>query len=187
VRIDQVFQAQADIQPALDGVVAVLLDVLADVRRVVGHLVHHFAIGLAEPQVVLEKIAMPVDVRDHQFLIDERVRFLQIGIAGVVIDDHLIDSAQPIMVPLAEPLVLRAKSPVRIPLRESAIGGDLVHLLVIAHLKDDREEIQTIRARPLADLLLGREQLIGEGGKGVGCHFISESVNSEVCDRSLGL
>ena len=113
----------------------VLFDVLADVRGVVRHLVHHFAVGLAEPEVVLEEIAVAVDVGDDQLLIDELVALLQVGVAGIVVDDHLVDAAQAVMMLLAEPLVFHAESPVRIALREAAIRGDLVHLFVVAHLE----------------------------------------------------
>ena len=79
----------------LDRVVAVLLDVLADAGGVVGHLVHHFAVGLAEPEVVLEEVAVAVDVGDDELLVDQRVGFLQVGVAGVVVDDHLVDAPSP--------------------------------------------------------------------------------------------
>jgi len=56
----------------------------------------------------------------------------------------------------------------RIALRKTAVRGDLIHLLVIAHLEDDGEEIQPIGARLLANLLLGSEEFGGERGEGVG-------------------
>src|SRR5205085_9921831 len=86
--------------------------------------------------------------------------------AGVVVDHHLVDSAQTIMMPLAKRFVFHSKSPVRIALRKSAVGRDLVHLLVVAHLEDGGEEIKAIRAGLLADLVLGGEEF---GGKWVEC------------------
>src|ERR1051325_6467170 len=66
------------------------------------------------------------------------------------------------MMALAKRFVFRAEAPVRIALRKTAIRRDLVHLLVVAHLEDDRKKIEPIRARLLADLFLGRKQLFGE-------------------------
>jgi hypothetical protein len=109
----------------------------ADVRGVVRHLVHHLAVGRAEPQVVLEEVAVRVDVGDHQLLVDQRVGLLQVGVARVVVDHHLVDAAEPVVVLLAELFVLHPEPPVRVPLGEPAVGGDLVHLLVVAHLEHD--------------------------------------------------
>ena len=130
----------------------------------VRHLVHHLAIGLAEPQIVFEEVGMAVHVRDDQLLVDQLIRFLQIRIAGIIVDDHFIDPAQPVMMLLAKPFVFHSKSPMRISLGESAVCSDFVHLLVIAHLEDDGEKIEPIGTRLLADLLLGGKQLSGERG-----------------------
>jgi len=54
---------------------------------------------------------------------------------------------------------------VRIALGKAAVCGDLVHLLVIAHLENDGIEVQPVRAGLLADLLLGREQLFRKRGE----------------------
>ncbi len=172
VRVDQVLERKADVQKLLHRVVPLLLNVLADVGGVVRHLVHHLAVGLAEPQVVLEEIAVPVDVRDHQLLVDNLVGLLKVGVTGVVVDDHLVDSAQAVVMALAEALVLGTKPPVGIARGEPAIRGDLVHLLVIAHLENDREEVQAVATGALADLLLGGQQFRGEGGEGVGSHKV---------------
>ena len=78
------------------------------------------------------------------FLIDELIRFLQVGVAGIVVDHHLVDAAQAIVMLLAELFVFHPESPVRIALRKAAISSDLIHLLVIAHFKDDGKEIQAV-------------------------------------------
>src|SRR5580692_10135183 len=74
------------------------------------------------------------------------------------------------MVLFSEAFVLHAKTPMGIALGESAVGGDLVHLLVIAHLEDDGEEVQAVGASLLTDLLFGSQQVGGEGGEGVRRH-----------------
>ena len=63
------------------------------------------------------------------------------------------------MVLFAQAFVFHPKSPVRIPLGKSAVGSDLVHLLVIAHLENDGEEIETVGFGLLTNLLLGSEEL----------------------------
>ena len=97
-------------------------------------------------------------------LLDELIRFLQVGVARIVIDDHLINSPQPVMMAFSQAFIFRPEPPVRVSLREPAIRGDLVHLLVIAHLENDGEEIQAVSAGTLADLLLGGQQLFRERG-----------------------
>ena len=80
----------------------------------VGHLVHHLAVGLAEPDVVLEEVVVAVDVGHDQLLVDQLVAPQQVGVAGVVVDDHLVDLLEPVAVALGELLVLHAEAPVGI-------------------------------------------------------------------------
>ena len=51
--------------------------VAADAVAVIGHLVHHFAVGLAEPGVVLEEVAMPVDVAMTSFWSTSELDFIR--------------------------------------------------------------------------------------------------------------
>ena len=97
----------------------------------VGHLVHHLAVGLAEPDVVLEEVVVAVDVGHHELLVDHLVAAQQIGVARVVIDDHLVDLLQPVAIALGEMLILHAEPPVRIARRETAQGGDFGELVVV--------------------------------------------------------
>lgn len=85
----------ADVEPSFHGVVTVLLDVLANVRGVVRHLVHHLAVGGAEPKVVFEEVAVCVDVGNDQLLVNQRVALLQVGVARIVVDHHLVDALSP--------------------------------------------------------------------------------------------
>ncbi len=154
VGVDQVFNAEANVHPALDGILPMRLGMPADTRGVVGHGVHHPAVGLAEPQVVLEEVRVPVNVGDDKLLIDKRIALLQVGVAGVVVDDHLINPAKPVMVLLGHPLILHAPLPVRVARREPSVRSDLVHLLVRAHFEDRGKKIEAVGACALADLLL---------------------------------
>ena len=51
-------ERQAAIDEVLDRLLAVTIHVRADAIAVVGHLVHHLAVGLAEPDVVLEEVVV---------------------------------------------------------------------------------------------------------------------------------
>jgi hypothetical protein len=57
---------------------------------------------IAEGEVVLEEVHVPVDVRHHQLLIDERVALEQVRHGRRVVDDHLVDLRQAVLVALAE-------------------------------------------------------------------------------------
>ena len=76
VWIDQMLDAQTNIQPLLHRAMPVFFDVLANVGGMVGHLIHHFAIGGTEPEIIFEKVGMAIHVGDNQLLIHQRVGFL---------------------------------------------------------------------------------------------------------------
>ena len=124
VDVDLVLDAQAGVDELFDLLDADLVHVPADAIAVVGHLVHHLAIRLAEPEIVLEEVAVAVDVRHHQLLVDQLVVRHQVGVARVVVDDHFVDLLQTVVVALAEPFVLHAEPPVRVADRKAALGGD---------------------------------------------------------------
>ena len=73
MRVDQVLQRQAGVDELLHLVMPVPLNMTANPRAVVGHAVHHLAVGFAEPDIVLEEIAVAVDVSDDRLLIDRAV------------------------------------------------------------------------------------------------------------------
>ena len=99
-------------------------------------------VGRAEAEVVLEEVDVRIHVRHHELLIDERVALEQIGVRRVVVDDHLVDLREAVLVALGEPLVLHAEAPVRVAVREAPVRRDLVHLVVREDLEDHREEVQ---------------------------------------------
>ena len=84
----------------LDLVDALALDVAADAHGVVRHAVDHAAVGAREIEVVLEEVAVPVDVGHDHLLVDRRVALEQIGVTGVVVDDHFVDLREAVLVAL---------------------------------------------------------------------------------------
>ena len=166
VDVDQVLEREATVDEVLHGLFPVPLHVGTDPVAVVGHLVHHFAIGRAEPDVVLEEVVVAIDVRHDEFLIDPLIAAQQVGVAGVVVDDHLVDLLEPVAVALRELLVLHPEPPVRVPRREPAEGGDLGELVVVEDLEDRVVEVEPVGAgvRLGLDLelaQLGRQVVLG--------------------------
>ena len=53
--------------------------------------VNHLAVRVCEPDIVLEEVAVAVDVGHHELLGQNRVRLEQVRVAGVGVDDHLVD------------------------------------------------------------------------------------------------
>ena len=88
-----------------------------------------------------------------ELLIDHGVVGQQVGVAGIVVDDHFVDLAQAIGVLLAQALEFHSKPPMRIALRESAVGGDLVDLVVVQHFEARLKEVQFLFLRILLDNL----------------------------------
>jgi len=93
VRVDQILQRQERVKTLFDLIHSVALDVAADARGVVRHLVDHFAIGAAEPDVVLEEIAVRIHMRDHRLVIDRHIVAQEIRITRVAVNDHFINPA----------------------------------------------------------------------------------------------
>ena len=169
MNVDQVFNAKARVDERFDGLNAVALDIAADPMAMIGHFVHHFPIGLAEPMVVFEEVAVPVHVGHHQLLVHQCVGTHQVGIARIVIDDELVDLLQPVRVALGELFVLHAETPMRVAGRKTAQRGDGVQVIGVDDLEDGGKEIQTIAASVAFHLLLnggqvGRQRLEIHGG-----------------------
>ncbi len=143
---------------ALDRIEPELVDVLADLRGVIRHRVHHFAIGLREPDVVLEEIAVAVNVGHDDLLVDEMIALEQVRVARVIVDDHFVDLVQAVRVALVEPLVLHAELPVGIPVRKPAVSGDHVHFFEVENFEECFVEIETIFARMHLDLSIEPRQ-----------------------------
>ena len=73
MHVDQVVDGHAAVQKGLDFVLAVLLGIAAQPGPVVGHLVHHLAVGVGEVGIVFEEIAVAVNMRHDQLLIERVV------------------------------------------------------------------------------------------------------------------
>ena len=126
------------------GLLAVPFHVGADPVAVVGGLVHHLAVGVGEVMVVLEEVVMSVNVGHHELLIDPLIAAQQVGVAGVVVDDHLVDFLEPVAITLGELLIFHAEPPVRISGRETAEGGDLGELVVVEDFEDGVVEVEPV-------------------------------------------
>jgi hypothetical protein len=90
------------------------------------------------------------------------VRLEQVRVRGIVVDDHLVDLREAVLVPLRQPLVVHPEPPVRVAVREPAIGGDHVDLVEVQNLEDRVEEVESVLARVALDALadvvqMGRE------------------------------
>ena len=97
----EVLEAEARIEELLDHVVAFALDVPADLREAwlaSSSTIRRF-VG-REPEVVLEEVAVGVDMRHHELLVDHRVAAQQVRVARVVVDHELVDLAEPPLVAL---------------------------------------------------------------------------------------
>ena len=140
--VDQVLDGQTGVDEAFDRLQAVALLVATDAGGVVGHLVDHLPVGVREVHVVLEEVGVAVDVGHDQLLVQHRVALEQVGVGRIVVDHHLVDLVQAVLVALAQLLVLHAEAVVRVARREAAVGRQRVHLLVVDHLEDGAEEGQ---------------------------------------------
>jgi hypothetical protein len=81
---------------------------------VVGHLIDHLPVGGSEIEVVLEKIAVGIDMGHHQLLVDQVVALEEVGVAGIVVDHHFIDFGKAIGIALGNLLELHPEGPVGI-------------------------------------------------------------------------
>ena len=147
--VDQIVDRQTNVDEALDRIEPELVDVLPDLGGVVRHRIHHFAIGLREPDVVLEEVAVAVHVGHDDLLVDQMIALEQVRVARVIVDDHFVDLVQSVRVALVQPLVLHSELPVGIPVRKPAIGGDHVHLFEIENFEERLVKVETIFARVL--------------------------------------
>ena len=165
--VDQIFDAQTGVDEILDLFNAEAVHVPADADAVVGHLVHHLAIRMAEPVVVLEEVAMPVDVGHDHLLVGQLIGRHQIGVAGIVVDHQLVDLLQSVGVAFGKLLEFHAEPPMRIASRESAVSGHFVELIGFDHLEHRGEEIQPMPAGVSFHLPLNIGQMTGQRFKNV--------------------
>src|SRR5690606_41094947 len=79
---------------------------------------------------------------------------------------HLVDLREAVFVALAQALVFHAEAPVRVAVREAAVGRDLVHLDVAQHHEDHGEEVAPVGAGDLLDAFLLEAKIPGQSGIG---------------------
>ena len=182
VEVDQILEAEGPVQEALDRLLSVAVHEPADLGGVVRHPVDHLPVGLAEPHVVLEEVAVAVDVGDDQLVLHQAVRAEQVGVAGVVVDDEFVDLLQPVPVALADLLVLHPVTPVRVARREAAVAGHLVELRVIQHLEDDGKAVEAQLGRDAVNALLD----VAEFGREIHLPLPRKSLmESRIASRSV--
>ena len=156
VRVDQIFQREAGIDEFFNRFVSMPIDVPIDACRVVRHLIEHATIGRREPGVVLEEVAMPVNVSDHQLLIADVVRIQQVRVTRIRIDHHFVDLLQTVRITLHQLVVLRTEPPVRITDREPGIRGEHAEFFVVDVFKDRLVKVQPFLASLLLHVFLDR-------------------------------
>ncbi len=142
--INQIINRHATVEKALHGILPIFLSMLTDTGAVVGHLVHHLPAGVGEVGIVLEEVAVAIDVSHHELLIDRVIAPHQVGVAGVVVDHHLVDLRQAILVALLELFVLHAKRPVGVASGEATVGGHFVQVVSVKHFENGLVEVETV-------------------------------------------
>ena len=129
-------------------------------------------------KLFLKKSMCPQHVGHDHLLVDQRVALEQVGVRGVVVDDHLVDLREAIDVALGQLLEVHAEAPVRIADREAAERGDLLHALVVEDLEGRvRRNPGQSRGRSLR-LRFGSRAVGGQVG-----HWLLSSLAEEGPDR----
>ena len=164
VLIDQVLQREAPVDERLHRLDTHLVDDAAKPGGVVRHLVHHLPVGVLERVVVLEEVDVAVDVGHHQLLVHVHVGLEQVRVRGIVVDHHLVDLREPVLVSLGELLVLHPEPPVRVAVGEAAVGGHHVDLVVAEDLEDGLVEVEPEPLRVPLDLALDVTQVRWKAG-----------------------
>src|SRR6266849_7668487 len=83
------------IKETLDFGFAVIELVFGDTLGVDTDLFDHAARGVLEVGIIFEEVGMPEDVRRDKGVLEQVVHFHEKGVAGIGVDDHLVDFAQP--------------------------------------------------------------------------------------------
>ena len=78
VIIDQILERETGIDERFHPFGAESLDVPPYAGRMVGHLIEHLSIGMAEPEVILEEVTMRIDVSNDHLLISHRLSLIHI-------------------------------------------------------------------------------------------------------------
>jgi hypothetical protein len=99
--VNKVINRKTHVDKVFDLSVPVFIDVLSDLGGVISHLIHHLSIRFGEPEIILEKIAVGVNVCHYDFLVHKIITLEKVSVAGIVVNDHLVNLMQPVGVTLA--------------------------------------------------------------------------------------
>ena len=171
VMVDEIIERETYVDEVFNPLEPEPVDILPDFRGVIRHCVHHFAIRSGEPDIVLEEIAVTVNVGHDDLLIDEMIVLQQVRVARVIVDDHFVNLVKTVRIALVEALVLHAELPVGIPIRDTTVSGHHVHFFEIEHLENRLVKIQAILARVLFDLAIEPRQFR--------CQRLSSALNGD--------
>ena len=94
---------------------------------------------------------MGIHVRHHQLLVNEMVTPEQIGVTGIIVDDHFVDLGKPVGIALVDLFEIHSEGPVSVSQREAPVSGNFIHVRVIEDLEDNGKEIQPKRAGLVLD------------------------------------
>jgi hypothetical protein len=117
------------------------------------------SIRVAEPEIVLEEVAVAVHMSHHQLLIGELVAVHQVRVAGIVVDHQLVNLLQAVDVPLRQLLVFHSPPPVRVARGKTAVGGNGVQLFVVDEFEHRGKEVEPVVPGVLLHLALDIDQL----------------------------
>src|SRR5690554_2176130 len=177
MRIDEVIEAKAEIEEFLDAIASNQIAPAPHDGGVVRHRIDPFSDRLAcdriaalicdlEEAIIFEEIDVPVDMRHHELLVDERVALEEVRDARIIINDELVDPREAVFIALFEALIFHPKAIMRIADGEAFVGGDLAHLIIGDHLKDGLKEVEPEAVRGLDDLGLLFEEVSREATPG---------------------
>src|SRR6266536_3677963 len=114
------------IQETLNFGFAVIVLVFGDALGMDADLVDHAARGVLEVGVVLEKVGVSEDVRRDKGVLEQVVHIHKKGVAGIGIDDQLVDFAQSEVVLHFLPVISFAMRPMA-EASGQAVRGKFVH------------------------------------------------------------
>jgi hypothetical protein len=93
-RVHMLLYCKDSVYEFLDGFGAVIHLLLMNPIGGSGHALDHVAVGHTEAGIVFEKIAVREHVGDDELVLDQGVALQKKGIAGVGVNDELVDYAE---------------------------------------------------------------------------------------------
>src|SRR5713101_525010 len=140
--------------------------VFGDAFGMEANFIDHAARGMLEVGIVFEKVGMPEDVRRHKGVLEQVVHIHQKGVAGIGVDDHLVNFAQSEVVLHFLPVVGFAVRPVT-ETSGQAVRGKFVHDRRWHQLKVRGKRIKS----EIASLFPGMINAISQSFDIANCHW----------------